>query len=79
MLSLVTIRVCNMTTVCVTYNTPSLPLLSYFVNTNGLLAPKSRIFDFILNSIRLGNIVRPYLQSRCQCRLANVLCLMSLS
>lgn len=73
MLSLVTIGVCKMTTACVTYNTISLTLLNYFVNTNRPFNVKSPYLRlFIINSIRLGNIVRRILQSRCQCRLANV-------
>lgn len=55
------------------------PFLSYFVNTNGPFSvqePYLRLF--IINSIRPRKYRSPYLQSRCQFRLANVLYLISL-
>lgn len=69
-----------MTTVCVTYNTLSLTLLSLLREyETGLSASKSRIFDYLSSTLfGLENIVSRILQSRCQCRLANVSCQISL-
>jgi hypothetical protein len=67
-----------MATVCVTYNTLSLTPVELLREYDGpFIVKKPYLRLFIINSIRLG-ISLAYLQSRCQCGLANVLGLICL-